>query len=95
MTNKFHELEEWEKRLKIVQIDFDSRNAMLTEKMNELKKGEKQLVSEKDKLIIERQKLDAIRRRLTEHQKEVAAKISELAEEAANREDLSRKREKG
>ena len=36
LTNKFHELEEWEKRLKIVQIDFDSRNAMLTEKINEL-----------------------------------------------------------
>ena len=86
LTKKYHELEEWEKRLKIAQIDFDSRNSSLLEKVELLRKGEKLLIEEKDELIIERQKLDAIRRRLTEHQKEVSAKITELAEEAANRE---------
>jgi len=85
LTKKFQELEEWQKRLKIAQIDYDSRNESMNEKITLLRQGEKLLVKEKDELIIERQKLDAIRRRLTEHQKEVAAKITELAEEASKR----------
>ena len=81
LTRKHNELKEWENKLRLVQIDVDSRNDDLANKLAEFSKSEKRLVAERDELIVERQKLFAMRAQLTKHQKEVSAKITKLAQE--------------